>query len=322
MRGSWSPKKARVSSSDRPFPSRPSENITSVGRHAHGVRLVELSVLVQQPHHRLGQHDRDGGGRQQQEHDRAYAAGHDPCQLDHVAHGGGARELGKQHGRYRHREQPLRQHEQAERVAQVARRRRAVVRRDDGVQGQVDVDQPQPQRDRHHQAQDVAHVRVPEAEPEGQPDPGAAQQRQRDQELHDRGHQHAPRVHLRPVLERAAAAVDQQHRDDHEVPGHRREGRDAEDPLRVEDAGDDAEQPHQHHDREQDPGQRHHQVGGDVAGTDQQHRHQQRCQQDEQGRDRAQHHRRRPQHHARRPATPPSPRPSRAAPGIPARRPR
>jgi hypothetical protein len=30
MRGSWSPKKARVRSSDRPFPSRPSENITSV----------------------------------------------------------------------------------------------------------------------------------------------------------------------------------------------------------------------------------------------------------------------------------------------------
>ena len=172
------------------------------------------------------------------------------------------------------------------------------MRGDDRIQGQVDVDQPQPQRDRHHQAQDVPHVRVPEAEPESQPDAGAAQQRQGDQELHDRGRQHAPRVHLRTVLERAAAAVDQQHRDDHEVPGHRREGRDAEDALRVEDAGDDAEQPHQHHDREQDPGQRHHQVGGDVAGSDQQHRHQQRRQQDEQGRDRAQHQRGRPQHHA------------------------
>ena len=119
-------------------------------------------------------------------------------------------------------------------------------------------------------------------------------------------------------------SVDQQHSDDHEVPGHRREGRDAEDPLGVEDAGDDAGQPQdQHHDREQERLSEHHQVGGArCPGPNSSSGISHGASRMNTARDRAQPHGGRPQHHPRDAPRLASPRPSRAAPRTPARRPR
>ena len=191
----------------------------------HGGRRGEAAMLVEQLHDRLGQRDRDGRGRQQQEDDRAAAVGDRAREAGDVAAGSQPRDLGEQHLRDGDREQALRQHEQAEGEVEVGHRVAGGVGGDQQVDRQVDVDQPQAQRHGHHQPQDPAHLGVAEPEVEGQALAAAAQQRQRDQELDDRRQQHADRVDGRPVVGRGDGGGVAERGDDDAVPGDRRQRR-------------------------------------------------------------------------------------------------
>ena len=214
---------------------------------------VELAALVHEPHDRLGEHEHRRPGRDQQQRDLAQADAGGGAQPGVVAAGGQPRELREEHRRHRDAEHPLREHVDPERRVDRPRHLVGHDRADRRVQQQVDVDQPEADRDRQHQHQHlldalVAAAREPDAE-DRVADP--AQRRQHHQQLHERAHHDPDRVRVQPVRALEQRRQADQPRDDHDVPHQRRDRRDREVVVDVEDPDREPGQPEQDDDREQ-----------------------------------------------------------------------
>ena len=117
----------------------------------------------------------------------------------------------------------------------------------------VEVDQPEAERDRHHQHEDAAHGRVAPVEHQLQAPVALAQPRHRQQHL-----DHRRRSGSRSRRRRACASIvsrvrDAEHEaeDDREVPEDRRQRRDGEVVVAVEDPDDDPGDAEQRDDREE-----------------------------------------------------------------------
>ncbi len=153
-------------------------------------RLVrgELAALVDQARDRLCEHGRDEAGRDQQEADLADAGVDRPAEPGHVAARREPRHRREEDGGDGHREDPLREHVEAEgevdraggeiRVDQARGEERADQRRD--------VDQPERQRHRKHEDEEAAHRRVAPVDRDPEPAVEPAEPRHGHQELDER----------------------------------------------------------------------------------------------------------------------------------------
>ena len=79
--GRWRLKKVRVSSRKRPLKGSEKANQKSAVGDELGLRGVELAALVDEPDHRLREHQDRGGGRDQQQQDLAHPVGHRRAQV-------------------------------------------------------------------------------------------------------------------------------------------------------------------------------------------------------------------------------------------------
>ena len=229
-------KKARLSSSIAPLKARPSENAARQDATTVVSCRREVAVLVEQAHDRRRERGADGGAGEQQERDLAQARADERAEPRPVARGRAPRERREQHGGHRDREHALRQHVDAERLVDGGRAEVLVdARREPRVDEQVEVDQPEAERDRQHQREDALHGLVARvAEPLQVPE--APHRGVRDRELDDRAEQDAERVRVEARVGRVQERQAERERaDDHEVPGHRRDGGQEELVERVQD---------------------------------------------------------------------------------------
>ncbi len=213
--------------------------------------VAERAALIDEPHDRRREHCGERGSRDQQEVDLAHAVRHRVAQVRQVAVRREARERREQDGRERDAEHPLRQHVDAERGIDRARRLVGHERAERRVDQQVEVDHAEPDRHRQHQAEDAQDARVAPVDRPLEVEADAPEHRQRHQQLHERAGQHAERVRVELVLPVEERLDGDQHDDDHHVPHQRRDRRDREVLERVEDPDDKPVDAEQHDDREQ-----------------------------------------------------------------------
>ena len=206
-----------------------------------------------------------------------------------LAAGGEAGQGREEHGRDRHREDPLRQLVDAERL--VDRRRRLVADQaaEEAVDQHVEVDQAEADRHRQHQQEDAAHVGVAPLEAPLELERRVAQVEGGDQELDQGADEDADRVGVDPVLAVEVRNQEDQHGDDRQVPEQRRDREGAEAVVAVEDADDDTAHAEQDQDREEDLGEGDGEVEDRPFEARREERHDDRREQDEERRDRAQH---------------------------------
>ena len=227
IQGRWSAKKVRVSSRLSP----PKGRLTANQNSAIEIRCVEcgveVPVLVDQPHDRCASTIRNA------------AAGISSrliwrmpiASARRIASRRGAppaAERREQHGRDGDAEHALRQHVDAERVVDRARRSGVDERPEDRVDQLVEVDDPQADRDRQHQHEDLA-ARAGRASRAGScrrksicsapPPPSAAGRRSPRGSRSRRRRCRRWRREVRPQHDHAD--------DDHDVPDRRRDRRDA-----------------------------------------------------------------------------------------------
>ena len=169
-----------------------------------------------------------------------------------VAARGVAGEGREQHGRDRDAEDALRQHVEAERAVDRGRRRLRDERAERRVDQRVEVDQAEAERHRQHQHQHGADARVAPVERDVEVEADALEHRQAHRELRDGAEDDRDRVRVDLVGAMEQRLERDQPHDDHEVPDHRRDRRDREVVVGVEDPDDEPVEPEQQHDREQD----------------------------------------------------------------------
>ena len=119
--GRWSEKNPRVSISTKPLNGRLNANQNSASAVSSRRLRRPLAALVDEPHHRLAQHQHRRAGGDQQQRDLAQADADRRLQPVVVLAGGEPRELREQHGRHRDAEHALREHVDAERGVDRAR---------------------------------------------------------------------------------------------------------------------------------------------------------------------------------------------------------
>ena len=159
---------------------------------------------------------------------------------------------------------------------------------DDAVDQQVEVDQPEADRHRQHQHQDASHLGASPIKDPLQTKRRVAQVPGRDGEL-DRGpHQDADRVGVDLVVAVEQRCHRDQHADDRNVPEERRDREGPEAVVAVQHPDHHPGGPEHHQDREEDLGESDRQALWDL-GDEQ--RHQERGDQDEQGREGGEHQR-------------------------------
>ena len=169
--------------------------------------------------------------------------------------GHGARRVGRAPGRDRRDgdgEHPLGNHVDPERGIDRARRDRPVdvTRREEGSDQCVDVDQPQAKGDRKHQDEHALHGRVAPVDRQADPAVEPGQPRQRQEQLDHRADDDRAGVDVELSLGRIRPRdADHEPGDDRQVPEDRRQRRDGEVLVAVEDPDDDPEDPEQDDDR-------------------------------------------------------------------------
>ena len=212
----------------------------------------EFAALVDQPDHRRGEDKDGGGGGHEDEEDLAHPVGHRRPQVLNLAAGGEAGQGREEHGGDRHREDPLRQLVDPERL--VHRRRRLVADEaaEEAVDQQVEVDQAEADRHRQHQQQDAAHVGVAPLEAPFEFERRIAQVEGRDHQLDQGADEDPDRVGVDAVLAVEGRRQQDDDGDDRQVPEQRGDREGAEAVVAVEDADDDAADPEQDQDREED----------------------------------------------------------------------
>ena len=214
----------------------------------------ELAALVDEPHDRCGEHDRHQARRDQEERDLAEPRVERAPQTRVVAPCGEAGERRKEDGRHGDGEHALRQHVQAERLVDGRRSELGVQqpRCEQRVDQEVHVDEADRQRDREHQDEHAADRRVAPVEHHRQAPVEPPQPWDRKQELDDRPEDDDARIEIElRVLARDPRYAEDETEDDHEVPCDRRERRQREVVVGVEDPDDDPRQAEENDDREQ-----------------------------------------------------------------------
>ena len=155
-----------------------------LGDEVGGVR-GELPPLVDEARDRLREDGHERRRRNQRQADLPHPVRHGVAEVDVVAAGRESRQRRKQDRRDRHREDPLRQHVDPERLVDRCRRLVVHERAEERVDQQAEVDEPERDRDGEHQLQHPDHVRIPPVELEREPAAEAPQPRHREQELDD-----------------------------------------------------------------------------------------------------------------------------------------
>ena len=243
----------RVSSRFAPANGSENENQNSASDTASVDAGVELAALVDEPRDRLREHERRRRGRDQQQRDLPHAGAARAAQAVEVAAGGEAADsAGNSTVATATENIALREHVDAER-ASIARGASSVTSEpSDRVDQQVEVDQPEADRHRQHQPQDLADARVaPVRRRSCSWKPTRRSTGRHITSCTTVPGEHADRVRVELVRALEQRLQRDQHDDDHEVPDQRRDRRDREVVVGVEDPDDEPVEPEQHHDREQ-----------------------------------------------------------------------
>jgi hypothetical protein len=163
------------------------------------------------------------------------------------------RERREEHGRHGDREHPLRQHVEAERRIDRARRLVPVdqPRREDRVDEGVEVDQAEADRDRDHQHERLPHCGVAPVDHHLQPAVAIPQPRHGQQELDQRRDDDRDGVDIELRVARRLRDAEDEAEDDREIPEHGRQRRHAEVLVAVQDPDDDPREAEQDDDREE-----------------------------------------------------------------------
>ena len=147
---------------------------------------------------------------------------------------------------------------------------------------------PEPDADRQHEPQHLADAGVAhEADPHRVAEP--VQRRQHISELHERAGEHPDGVRVEALGALEQRRQDDERGDDHQVPHERRDGRDREVLVRVEDPDDEAVEAEQDDEREhhlREPDGQVVELGGELVAGEQ--RHHDRGDEDEDDRERGQ----------------------------------
>ena len=203
-----------------------------------------------------------------------------------LAAGGKASEGRKEDGRDRHREDPLRQLVDAERLVDRGRRLVADQGAEEAVDDQVEIDQAEADRHRQHQQQHPPHVAVAPIEAPLELERRVAQVPGGDRKLDQGADEDADRVGVDPVLALEHRREDDDQQNDRQVPEQRRDREGAEAVVAVEHADDNPADPEQDQDREEDLGERDREVENRPFEARRDDRHDHRRGEDEEGRDR------------------------------------